>query len=53
MPPDAQARYRAWREANLDRYGPVAEWEVDLGRAIDGRDFVAVWVPDQRASPID
>jgi hypothetical protein len=49
MPPDAFAHYEAWRETNLDRYGPVDDWEEGIGRAAGGRDFVAVWVPEQHA----
>jgi hypothetical protein len=47
--PDAFARYVAWKQANLDRSGPLEDWEVGMGRATDGRDFVAVWVPEQHA----
>jgi hypothetical protein len=52
MPPDAQARYHAWRQMNIDRYGPVNEWEVGVGRAIGGKDFVAVWVPEEHATDL-
>ena len=47
MPPDAPDRYQAWRQLNADRYGPVSESVVDLGRAIGGKDFVAVWVAEE------
>jgi hypothetical protein len=52
MPPDGQDRYHAWRQLNIHRYGPVGEWEVGLGRAIGGKDFVAVWVPEEYAAQV-
>lgn len=42
-PPGVQARMQAWREGNLDRYGPADEWVVDVGRS-DGGEVVRVWV---------
>lgn len=53
MPPDAYARYEVWRTTNEERYGPVEDWEVDVGRAAGGKDFVAVWVADQHARTAD
>lgn len=53
MPPDAHAKYEAWRLENGERYGAVEEWEVGHGRATGGKDFVAVWVPAQRVPSAD
>jgi hypothetical protein len=53
MPPDAYARYEVWRPANSERYCPVEDWEVGVGRAAGGKDFVAVWVPDQHVPAAD
>jgi hypothetical protein len=53
MPPDAHARYEAWREANVERYGRVEDWEVGVGRAVGGKDFVAVWVPQEYVPAAD
>ena len=50
MPPDAPSRAQAWKETNIDRYGPPHEWRIDVGRALGG-DFFRFWVPEQHAAP--
>lgn len=52
MPSDAPDKFHAWRQRNINRYGPISEWEVGLGRAIGGKDFVAVWVPEEHAAQV-
>jgi hypothetical protein len=49
-PPDAASRAKEWKEANLDRYGPPDQWQIDVGRAVGG-DFFRFWVPEQHAAP--
>jgi hypothetical protein len=49
MPPEAHASYQTWKQANIARYGPPDDWQIDIGRAVGGGDLVAVWVPEQHA----
>jgi hypothetical protein len=46
-PPDAQARYNRWRDANAEllNHLPAEAVRVDTGRAASGEDFVQVWLP--------
>ncbi len=43
-PPGAVARFKEWREHHSERFGPIGEWQVDVGRGLGGGNFVAVWV---------
>ena len=48
-PPDVGKQYEAWRQENLNRFGPPDGWHIQIGQHISGRDFVAVWVLEQHA----
>jgi hypothetical protein len=55
-PPDAQARYQRWRDANrelLEELPPEAV-RIDTGRAVPSGTFIRVWLPPDalgRVSP--
>ena len=48
-PPHALTEFEAWKRSNEDRFGPEADWAVDVGRAADGGTFARVWVPEALA----
>jgi hypothetical protein len=52
-PPDTAAKFGTWKDENQHRHGPPDEWQVDTGRASDGREFVLVWVLKQYAHPLN
>jgi hypothetical protein len=53
-PPDALQRLDEWKATWSDAIEAVSDdsLRIDMGRALDGRTFVRVWLLDERVSSV-